>query len=77
MITIEANPLPVSLCPECLAGLINDATGIRSAIVERWREIKRKESEARRKYLEDLEQKAREDVERVAGTNRGMSDKEG
>ena len=52
VITIEANPLPVSLCPTCLAGMIpadrgmyhrNNATGIRSAIVERWREIRWRE----------------------------------
>ena len=85
VITIEANPLPVSLCPTCPAGMIpadrgtyhrNDATGIRSAIVERWREIKRRESEARRKRLAELEQNARDDLERVArmdeGNGRGM-----
>ena len=85
VITIEANPLPVSLCPACLARMIpadrgmyhrNDATGIRSAIVKRWREIKRREREARGKRLAELERRAREDVERVArmddGNGRGV-----
>ena len=51
--------------------MINDATGIRSAIVKRWRGVKRRESEARRKRLAELERKAREDVERVAKMDEG------
>ena len=48
-----------------------DAAGIRSVIVKRWREIKRKEREARRKRLAELERKARDDVERVMRMDEG------
>ena len=34
VITIKANSLPVSLCLKCLAFILSDATGIRSAIVK-------------------------------------------
>jgi hypothetical protein len=50
---------------------ITAATGTRSAIAKRWQEIKRRESETRRKYLEELEQKAREGVERAAQMDEG------
>ena len=66
----------ISFGSACLALLIADTAGIRSAIVERWRAIKRRESEARRKRLKELERKAREDVERVLkmdeGNGRGL-----
>ena len=34
VITIEANPLPLLLCPSCMARLIGETTGIRSAILK-------------------------------------------
>ena len=36
VLTIPGNPLDLSLCGSCLALLIADAAGIRSAIRERW-----------------------------------------
>jgi hypothetical protein len=36
VLTIAGNPIDLSLCGDCLAFLIRDAAGIRSAIRERW-----------------------------------------
>jgi hypothetical protein len=36
VLTIAADPLDLSLCGDCLAFLIGDAAGIRSAIRKRW-----------------------------------------
>ena len=75
-LTIPGNPLDLSLCGSCLALLIADATGIRSAIRERWTMMNRKWSKARKERLAELERKAQEDVERVAkigdGNGRGL-----
>jgi hypothetical protein len=76
VLTIPGNPLDLSLCGACLASLIADATGIRSAIRERWALMNRRESETRRKRLKELEHKAQEDLERVRemdeGNGRGL-----
>jgi hypothetical protein len=72
----ETELWPVSLCPNSLAHILNDATGIRSAIVKRWIMMGGKAGEKRRWRLEELERKAREDLERVAkldeGNGRGL-----
>lgn len=62
VITIEADPLPLSLCPACLALILARSSGIRRAIREQWLAMNRRRSGARA----DLERKAREDLERVA-----------
>ena len=71
VLTIPGNPLNLSLCGTCLALLIADATGIRSATRERWAWMNRRESETRRKRLKELERKANEDLERVAKMDEG------
>ncbi len=73
---IAADPLDLSLCGDCLAFLIRDAAGIRSAIRERWLMVNRRAAaqEARRRV--ELERQARADVERVLkldeGNGRGL-----
>ena len=62
VITIEADPLPLSLCPACLAFLLNRASGARRAIREQWRAMNRRRPERRA----ELHRKAREDLQRVA-----------
>ena len=76
VLTIPGNPLDLSLCGACLALLIADATGIRSAIRERWALANRKRSTQQRRRRAELERKAKEDLERVAklgdGNGRGL-----
>ena len=76
MLTILGNPLDLSLCGDCLALLIADATGIRSAIRERWALHNKRAAAQRNKRRVQLERKAQEDLERVAkmdgGNGRGV-----
>ena len=62
VITIEADPLPLSLCPACLALVLSRGSGIRRAIREQWLAMSRRRSGTRA----ELQRKAREDLERVA-----------
>ena len=62
VITIDADPLPLSVCPACLALIISNASGIRRAIRERWLAMNRRLSETR----SELQRKARANLERVA-----------
>ena len=62
VITIEADPVPLSLCPACLAFLLNRASGARRAIREQWLAMNRRRSGNRA----ELQRKAREDLKRVA-----------
>jgi hypothetical protein len=76
VLTIPGNPLDLSLCGACLASLIADAAEIRSAIRERWALMSRRAAGRQRERRAGLEQKAREDLERVAkmkdGNRRGV-----
>ncbi len=67
VITIEADPLPLSLCPACLALILARASGIRRAIREQWLAMNRRRSGTRA----ELERKAREDLERVSKLGNG------
>ena len=66
MLTIAGDPLDLSLCGDCLALLIADAPGIRSAIRERWALKNKQAASQRGKRRAEMERKAREDLERVA-----------
>ena len=76
VLTIPGNPLDLSLCGACLALLIADATGIRSAIRERWTMMNQRAAAQRDKRRAELERKAQADLERVAkmdeGNGRGL-----
>ena len=63
--------LPLSQCPSCLAFLIADATGIRSAIRERWAMMNQRVAKQRDKRRAELERKAQEDLERVLRMDEG------
>ena len=67
VITIEADPLPLSLCPACLALVLSRGSGIRRAIREQWLAMNRRRSGTR----SELQRKAREDLERVAKSGDG------
>ena len=71
VITIEADPLPLSLCPACLALIISNASGIRRAIRERWALLNRRAAAQRGRRLAELARKARVDVERLAKMDQG------
>lgn len=62
VITVEADPIPYSLCPACLALILGRSSGIRHAIGERWRDMHRGRSE---RHVE-LERQPRVKLERVA-----------
>ena len=62
VITIEGDPIPLSLCPACLALVLSRGSGIRRGIREQWLVMNRRRSGTR----SELERKAREDLERVA-----------
>ena len=66
VITIEADPAPLSLCPACLAFLLNRASGARRAIREQWLAANRRKASKRRKRRAELQRQARADLERVA-----------
>ena len=76
VITIEADPLPQSLCPSCLAVILARASGIRRAVREQWALMNRRASAQRAERRAELERKARADVEWVArldeGNGRGL-----
>ena len=71
VLTIPGNPLAVSLCGGCVALVIADAAGIRSAIRERWAMINRRAVEQRGRRRAELERKAQEDLERVLKMDEG------
>ena len=71
VLTIPGNPLDLSLCGSCLALLIADATGIRSAIRERWAMMNQRVAKQRDKRRAELERKAQEDLERVLRMDEG------
>ena len=71
VLTIPGNPLDLSLCGACLALLIADATGIRSAIRERWAMMNRRAAKQRDRRRAELERKAQEDLERVLKMDEG------
>ena len=71
VITPEADPTPLSLCPACLAFLLNRASGARRAIREQWSAVNRRKADRRRKRWAELQRKARGDVERVAAKGDG------
>ena len=62
---IPGNPLDLSLCGACLALLIADAAGIRSAIQERWAMMNRKAAAQRDRRRAELERRAQGDLERI------------
>ena len=62
VITIEADPIPLSLCPACLALILARSSGTRRAIREQWEAMHRRRSGR----LAELQRKAREDLQRVA-----------
>jgi len=66
VITIEADPFPLSLCPSCLAAVLASGSGIRSAIVKQWRRVNRKAAAQQAGRRAELQRKARADLERVA-----------
>jgi len=76
VLTIPVNPLDLSLCGACLALLIADAAGIRSAIRERWTLVNKQAAAQRNKRRAELERKAKEDLEKMAklgdGNGRGI-----
>ncbi len=72
VITIEADPIPLSLCPACLALVLSRGSGIRRAIREQWLAMNRRRSGLRA----ELEREAREDLERVA-IKRGGNGRDG
>lgn len=67
VITIDADPLPLSLCPSCLALVLSRGAGIRRAIREQWLAMNRRLSETR----SELQRKARADLERVSKLGNG------
>ena len=71
VLTIPGNPLDLSLCGDCLASLIADAAGIRSAIRERWALHNKQAAAQRHKRRAELERKAKEDLERVLKMDEG------
>ena len=71
VLTILGNPLDLSICGACLALLIADAAGIRSAIRERWAVMNRRAAAQQRERPAELERKAREDLGRVAKMDEG------
>ena len=66
-ITIEADRIPLSLCPACLELMLARSSGIRRAIREQRRGMHRRGSERRA----GLRAKAPADLERVAKMNQG------
>ena len=71
VITIEANPIPLSLCPFCLAAILATASGTRRAIVEQWRRLNRKRSGEESKQRAELQRKAQADLERASKPDKG------
>ncbi len=67
VITIEADPIPLSLCPACLALILARASGIRRAIRAQWLTMQRRRSEQR----VELQKQARSDLERAAARGDG------
>jgi hypothetical protein len=65
VLTIAGDPVDLSLCGDCLALPIANATGIRSAIRERWAAMSRRRSVERQRQRADLGRKAQEDLELV------------
>ena len=74
VLTIPGSLLDLSLCGACLAFLIADAAGIRSAIRERWALMNQRAAGRQRRRRAELERKAREDLERVARMDDGNGD---
>ena len=66
VITIEADPLPLSFCPACLAAVLATGSGIRSAIVRRWRQAHRKAAAKQAGRRAAAQRQARANLERVA-----------
>ena len=62
VITIDADPLPLSLFPSCLALVLSRGSGIRRAIREQLLAMDRRRSGRRA----ELQRKARQDLERVS-----------
>ncbi len=71
VITIDADPIPLSLCPACLALIISNASGTRWAIREQWTAVNRKRSAQQQQRRVALERKAQENVEKVARADEG------
>ncbi len=67
VITIDAAPLPLSLCPSCLALILARSSGTRRAIREQWLAMNRRVSETR----SELQRKGRADLKRVATRGAG------
>ena len=61
MLTSAADLLDLSLCGDCLAFLIRDAAGIRSAIREQWVMMNRQAADQRTKRRVELVWKAQDD----------------
>jgi hypothetical protein len=76
VLTIPDNPIDLRLCGDCLAFLIGDATGIRSAMRERWALHNRRAAAEQDRRRVRLERKAKADLERVLkmdeGNGRGL-----
>ena len=66
VITIEADPLPLSLCPACMAAVLATGSGIRSAIVKRWRQVNRKVAAQQAGRRAEAQRQAGANLERVA-----------
>jgi hypothetical protein len=75
-LTVPDNPVALNLCGDCLAFLIRDAAGTRSAIRQRWALVNRRAAAREARRRAELERKARADLERVLrmdeGNGRGL-----
>ena len=66
VITITADPRDLSLCPSCMAAVLATGSGIRSAIVKRWRQVKRRTAAEQAGRRAAVQRQARANLERVA-----------
>jgi len=71
VITIEADPIPLSLCPSCLAAILATGSGLRSGIVKRWRPVNRKAAAQQAGRRAAAQRQARANLERVAKLGKG------
>ena len=62
VVTIEADPVPLSLCPGCLGAILSRATGARAAILQQFNAMNSEAAGRRDRRLAELEEKASEDL---------------
>ena len=71
MITITADGLDLSLCTSCMAAVLATGSGIRSAIVKRWRWVNRRAAAQQAHGRAAVQRQARANLERVAKRGEG------